>query len=106
VSADGEHGAGHAGDAGEVGCAGGREARRVVMPGQIGPLLVSGPVEVVLPDGSTRSSGRPVVALCVCGRSGCYPFCDTSHRRRSRPRRRALVDGEQQPGAVGQRDAQ
>jgi CDGSH-type Zn-finger protein len=57
-----------------------------MMPATTGPVLVQGPVEVVLADGSIRSSDRPVVALCACGRSGCYPFCDTSHRRRSQPR--------------------
>lgn len=59
----------------------------MVMPDGIGPVLVPGPVEVVLADGSVRVSSRPRVALCTCGRSGCYPFCDTSHRRRSRPPR-------------------
>lgn len=55
------------------------------MPDDIGPLLVSGPVEIVLPDGTTKASERPMVALCVCRRSKHYPFCDTSHRRRSAP---------------------
>ncbi|MFI8460688.1 CDGSH iron-sulfur domain-containing protein [Kitasatospora sp. NPDC085464] len=59
--------------------------RVVVVPG--GPLLVEGPVEVVLPDGTVRVSERPVVALCACRRSRTYPFCDTSHRRRGRPGR-------------------
>ncbi|MBR7829278.1 CDGSH iron-sulfur domain-containing protein [Actinospica sp. MGRD01-02] len=86
------------------------------MPGAIGPVLVQGPVEVVLDDGTIRSSDRPVVALCACGRSGSYPFCDTSHRRRSRPRRgsddgdsrprRGSASGDQGPGAVGERDTQ
>ncbi|MEE1787081.1 CDGSH iron-sulfur domain-containing protein [Streptomyces sp. SP17BM10] len=58
--------------------------RVIVVPG--GPLLVEGPVEVVLPDGEVRLSERPVVALCACRRSRCYPFCDTSHRRRGRSR--------------------
>ncbi|EMD23426.1 hypothetical protein C791_7252 [Amycolatopsis azurea DSM 43854] len=49
-----------------------------------GPLLVEGPVEVVTPDGETVTSDRFVVALCACRRSKRYPFCDTSHRRRSR----------------------
>ncbi|MER7583738.1 CDGSH iron-sulfur domain-containing protein [Kitasatospora sp. NPDC097691] len=63
-----------------------RDATRVVVvPG--GPLLVEGPVEVVLPDGTVRVSERPVVALCACRRSRTYPFCDTSHRRRGRPAR-------------------
>ncbi|WP_152626248.1 CDGSH iron-sulfur domain-containing protein [Streptacidiphilus carbonis] len=55
------------------------------MPADRGPILVEGPVEVHLPDGTVRRSDRPVVALCACRRSRCYPFCDTSHRRRSAP---------------------
>ncbi|BFV56499.1 hypothetical protein KCMC57_up16030 [Kitasatospora sp. CMC57] len=61
----------------------GRDEVRVQLTGT-GPVLVEGPVEVVLPDGSTVRSDRPVVALCACRRSRRYPFCDTSHRRRSR----------------------
>jgi CDGSH-type Zn-finger protein len=49
-----------------------------------GPLLVSGPVEVVLPDGTRVRSDRPVSALCTCRRSRRQPFCDTSHRRKVR----------------------
>ncbi len=49
-----------------------------------GPVLVQGPVEVVLPDGTTTLSQRPVTAVCVCGNSRRYPICDTSHRRRVR----------------------
>ena len=49
-----------------------------------GPLLVSGPVQVVLPDGSTAESDRPVTAVCLCRRSRRYPWCDTSHRTRTR----------------------
>ncbi|MGN9913093.1 CDGSH iron-sulfur domain-containing protein [Phytohabitans sp. LJ34] len=59
------------------------EARRVVVePG--GPVLVEGPVELVLPDGTTVRSERFMVAVCACRRSKRYPFCDTSHRRRVR----------------------
>ncbi|WP_282692791.1 CDGSH iron-sulfur domain-containing protein [Streptomyces sp. CC208A] len=58
-----------------------------VTPLEEGPLLVDGPVEVVMPDGTVRRSERPVVALCRCRRSLRDPFCDTSHRRRSRPGR-------------------
>jgi CDGSH-type Zn-finger protein len=61
------------------------EARRVVVTDD-GPVLVSGPVEVELPDGTRVRSDRPVSALCVCGRSRRRPFCDTSHRRRVRTR--------------------
>ena len=49
-----------------------------------GPVLVSGPVEIVLPDGRRVRSDRPVTALCVCRRSKRAPFCDTSHRRKVR----------------------
>ncbi|WP_243723414.1 CDGSH iron-sulfur domain-containing protein [Actinomadura sp. 7K507] len=54
-----------------------------MVPG--GPVLVEGPVEVVLEDGRTVVSDRFLVALCACRRSRAYPFCDTSHRRRTRP---------------------
>ncbi|MFC3455447.1 CDGSH iron-sulfur domain-containing protein [Amycolatopsis speibonae] len=60
----------------------GRRTRVRIEPG--GPLLVEGPVEVLTPDGETVTSDRFVVALCACRRSKRYPFCDTSHRRRSR----------------------
>ncbi len=73
-----------AGQAGPpAGGAGGRERRRVRMvPG--GPVLVEGPVEVVMEDGTTAVSDRWLVALCACRRSRSFPFCDTSHRRRRR----------------------
>jgi CDGSH-type Zn-finger protein len=48
-------------------------------------MLVHGPVDVVLPDGTVVRSERPVVAICACRRSKRYPFCDTSHRERARP---------------------
>ena len=37
-----------------------------------------------------------VVALCACRRSKRYPFCDTSHRRRSAPHQ-ALWQGVERP---------
>lgn len=79
---------------------------RVTMPEGLGPLLVEGPVEVVLPDGTKVTSERPVVALCACRRSRRYPFCDTSHRRRSaacgRVRHgRRVGQGDAQGGAAG-----
>jgi CDGSH-type Zn-finger protein len=49
-----------------------------------GPILVHGPVEVVLTDGKKVISDRAVTALCTCLRSSRYPICDTSHRRRVR----------------------
>lgn len=60
-----------------------REAREVVVTAD-GPVLITGPVEVVLPDGRRVRSDRPVTALCVCRRSRRAPFCDTSHRRKIR----------------------
>jgi CDGSH-type Zn-finger protein len=76
---------------------------RVVMPTDNGPILVDGPVEVQLPDGTVRVSERPVVALCACRRSRHYPFCDTSHRRRSLPPSAppASADGSGVSGGVG-----
>jgi CDGSH-type Zn-finger protein len=59
-------------------------ARRRVVLTDDGPVLVHGPVEVVLPDGRKVTSDRTVSALCTCRRSRRYPFCDTSHRRRVR----------------------
>ncbi|MDT3400615.1 CDGSH iron-sulfur domain-containing protein [Streptomyces sp. B1866] len=55
-------------------------ARRVVIDPE-GPLLVEGPVEVTLADGGTARSDRVMVAVCACGHSARYPWCDTSHRR-------------------------
>jgi CDGSH-type Zn-finger protein len=51
-------------------------------------MMVEGPVEVVLEDGSTMVCDRFQVALCTCCRSRDYPLCDTSHRRR-RPAKEA-----------------
>jgi CDGSH-type Zn-finger protein len=48
-----------------------------------GPVLIEGPIEVVGEDGRVIRSDRPVVALCACRRSKLFPFCDTSHRRRT-----------------------
>ncbi|MEE1765910.1 MULTISPECIES: CDGSH iron-sulfur domain-containing protein [unclassified Streptomyces] len=61
---------------------GSADRRRVALQ-RPGPLLVEGPVEVVLEDGTTVSSDRFCVALCTCHRSRVYPWCDTSHRRRA-----------------------
>ncbi|WP_106975830.1 CDGSH iron-sulfur domain-containing protein [Streptomyces flavochromogenes] len=47
-------------------------------------MLVEGPVEIVLDDGTVARSERFMVALCTCRRSRIYPWCDTSHRPRER----------------------
>ncbi|MFD8843620.1 CDGSH iron-sulfur domain-containing protein, partial [Streptomyces pseudogriseolus] len=57
-----------------------------------GPMLVEGPVEVELEDGTVVSSDRFRVALCTCRRSRRYPWCDTSHRDRA-PGGRAAPPG-------------
>ncbi|MET7746532.1 CDGSH iron-sulfur domain-containing protein [Streptomyces sp. NPDC005385] len=58
-------------------------ARRVHVDPE-GPVLVEGPVEIVLDDGTVARSERFTVAICTCRRSRTFPWCDTSHRRRSR----------------------
>ncbi|MFD4553582.1 CDGSH iron-sulfur domain-containing protein [Streptomyces sp. NPDC058469] len=63
------------------------ERRCRIVARRAGPLLVEGPVDVTLEDGTTVSSDRFCVALCTCRRSRTYPWCDTSHRRSERPRR-------------------
>ncbi|ORA18045.1 CDGSH iron-sulfur domain-containing protein [Mycobacterium arosiense] len=46
-----------------------------------GPVLVSGPVRIEMPNGEVVESDRFMVAICTCRRSDRYPLCDTSHRR-------------------------
>ncbi|NWF25388.1 CDGSH iron-sulfur domain-containing protein [Streptomyces sp. PKU-EA00015] len=55
-----------------------------ITPTRDGPLLVEGPVDVVLEDGTVATSDRFTVALCTCRRSRAYPWCDTSHRRKAK----------------------
>jgi hypothetical protein len=57
--------------------------RRRITVRRRGPILVEGPVEVELEDGTTVTSDRFRVALCTCRRSRRYPWCDTSHRERA-----------------------
>ncbi|MFI1044893.1 CDGSH iron-sulfur domain-containing protein [Streptomyces griseoruber] len=61
------------------------ERRCRIVARRAGPLLVEGPVEVTLEDGTTVTSDRFRVALCTCRRSRTYPWCDTSHRKSERP---------------------
>ncbi|MEU7144923.1 CDGSH iron-sulfur domain-containing protein [Nocardia sp. NPDC046473] len=58
--------------------------RRRITFASDGPALVAGPVELVRPDGTVVCSDRFLVAVCMCRRSKNFPFCDTSHRKRSR----------------------
>ncbi|SOD63145.1 Iron-binding zinc finger CDGSH type [Streptomyces zhaozhouensis] len=79
---------------------GGERPRRVVAERE-GPLLVEGPVEVVLDDGRVMRRDRFLVALCTCRRSRRYPWCDTSHRRRARGTASDEASGEARDGARG-----
>jgi hypothetical protein len=49
-----------------------------VRPSANGPLLVRGPIRVVLADGATEE--LPRAAFCRCGQSQNKPFCDGTHR--------------------------
>ena len=63
------------------------DAPRRVTVQRKGPLLVEGPVEVELEDGTLVSSDRFRVALCTCRRSRRSPWCDPSPRDRPRESR-------------------
>jgi CDGSH-type Zn-finger protein len=45
-----------------------------------GPVLVRGADAVVDEHGEHHAVTRPVVALCVCGRSSLKPWCDATHQ--------------------------
>ncbi|MFD4239192.1 CDGSH iron-sulfur domain-containing protein [Streptomyces sp. NPDC058542] len=77
--------------------AGRNETPRRVVVNREGPILVEGPVEVVVDDGTTARSDRFVVAICTCRRSRTYPWCDTSHRRR-KPAASGANDRQPQEG--------
>ncbi|MFF1595081.1 CDGSH iron-sulfur domain-containing protein [Streptomyces sp. NPDC058286] len=50
-------------------------------------------------------SRRFTVAICTCRRSRTYPWCDTSHRARTRPRSAAECPGDEhgrEGGPVGE----
>ena len=59
-----------------------------ITPKPNGPLIVTGPVQIVGADGGVipgppRKDGKPsqVVVLCRCGGSATKPFCDGTHKR-------------------------
>ncbi len=45
-----------------------------------GPVKVSGPCEVALPNGETTTSEKDVF-LCRCGASSNKPYCDGTHKK-------------------------
>ncbi|MFF2195829.1 CDGSH iron-sulfur domain-containing protein [Streptomyces sp. NPDC058157] len=66
-----------------------------------GPVLVEGPVEITLDDGTTVRSDRFTVAVCTCRRSRTYPWCDTSHRPRERAAPGSGKSGGPRPAVDG-----
>ncbi|MFD9585255.1 CDGSH iron-sulfur domain-containing protein [Streptomyces sp. NPDC059980] len=74
------------------------EPRRVTLDPD-GPVLIEGPVEIVLDDGTLVRSQRFQVALCTCRRSRTYPWCDTSHRKRTRPAQSPSSEDSPRPAA-------
>lgn len=55
-----------------------RDVRVRVCPD--GPLLVRGADEVFDEQGEAHPVTRPVVAVCVCGRTSRSPWCDGTHQ--------------------------
>ncbi|MFE9133228.1 CDGSH iron-sulfur domain-containing protein [Streptomyces sp. NPDC007355] len=80
--------------------AAGRAAPRVE-PLTEGPLLMEGPADIVMPDGSVVHCDRPMMALCTCRRSLRAPFCDTSHRPRLKRGSRAKTARGPRPSGTG-----
>jgi CDGSH-type Zn-finger protein len=63
-----------------------REVQVEVCPD--GPLLVRGADVVRDAEGDAHEVTRPVVAVCLCGKSSRLPWCDSTHqvvRRSDRP---------------------
>lgn len=58
--------------------------RTVVRIVKGGPIVIDGPLEIELDDGTHVESDRFAVAVCTCRRSKNYPLCDTSHRAKKR----------------------
>lgn len=46
----------------------------------LGPVLLRGATSVRDADGRDHPVGRPVVAVCACGKSQRAPWCDGTHK--------------------------
>lgn len=46
-----------------------------------GPFLMRGVDRIIDAEGNEHKAGRPVVAVCRCGKSGRQPWCDGTHKR-------------------------
>jgi len=51
-----------------------------ITPCPRGPVLVRGASSVKDTDGRSHVVTRPVVAVCVCGKSQRQPWCDGTHK--------------------------
>lgn len=51
-----------------------------IRPTPDGPILVRGADVVVDADGNRHAVTRPIVALCVCGKTSRGPWCDGTHK--------------------------
>jgi CDGSH-type Zn-finger protein len=51
-----------------------------ITPCPRGPVLVRGASSVKDADGRSHVVTRPVVAVCVCGKSQRQPWCDGTHK--------------------------
>ena len=65
-----------------------------------GPLLVRGADVVRDAAGQEHRATRPVVALCVCGKSQLAPWCDGTHK--VIPKRRSDQQPQEDPACVDQ----
>jgi CDGSH-type Zn-finger protein len=45
-----------------------------------GPMLVRGATQILDTAGVRHEVTRPVVAVCRCGSTGVWPWCDASHK--------------------------
>ena len=62
-----------------------------------GPALVRGADEVIDAAGRAHATTRPVVAVCLCGRSQRAPWCDGAHK--------VVTAAAPPPSVVGARDS-
>ena len=52
-----------------------------ITPTENGPYKVTGPVELIDPDGNPINAPGQTVFLCRCGGSTNKPFCDGTHSK-------------------------
>jgi CDGSH-type Zn-finger protein len=52
-----------------------------VVPTENGPYKVTGPIELLDPDGNAIPVPNHTIFLCRCGGSSSKPFCDGTHSK-------------------------